>query len=463
MLHVRQLGVHVAFNADDMRRAIRAMGELGWTPATLTADDHFLSLADLEPGALGPDVRLDQRRYRRHDDDGVAEVFFSENDMYFCYASNDMWELQSELVDPRRGPRVARHIPPLVVGVITRKYEDVDVRLREFAESIQESLGRVMDGRRFRHLDFSWEPLGQAQNPVASLVERLQEEGAEPTFKEPDSTPDDIAASEVMADESARQLLIELSSAGGFAREQDILAKRGDKEESVRATLERLTKVGLLTNEYLLQCRSTSTPLTRLPDKSALEEDSVASLRCANCSRAYSEELCLLGVQVTERGKALLDGSHWMTVWISNQLNNIGIPAENIRWSLAETSEEIDVIAEVAGQLWIIELKARDFGPGDAYPFSYRRARYGPDEAFVVTTGRVTEDAKRVFEELSREWRGRGSEPQVIEGLENAEGEFRNALWRATLVQAMDVVQPVARLTGFQVGRVLGARYASGV
>lgn len=459
MLHVQELGVHVSVNPTDVRSAMRAMADFGWTPAVLTTEDYFLSLAGLAPETLGPNVRLDQRRYRPREEEATAEVFFSQDDIFFClYARSDMGQIHAEMSDPRR-IAAAPDLPPLLVGIVTPEHEEAASRLVKFADCVRQSLGKVMDGRRFRHLDFSWEAPSSAQSPVASLVQKLDQEGADPSFKEPDTTEEQVAASKVLAGEFARQLLIELSTAGGFAREQDILAKRGDKEESVKAMLEQLTGVNLLRSEYLLQCRATSTPLTRIPDESALQEPSVAQLRCANCSRAYSEELCLLGLQVSPLGKTLLNGSHWMTVWVTDSLVDIGIPSHNIRWSLTETSEEIDIIAEVAGQLWIIELKDRDFGPGDAYPFSYRRARYGPDEAIIVTTGRVTEDAKRVFEELSREWHGRGSEPLVIEGLENAEAAFKGAFQRATLWRAIEVVRPVARMTGFQLQRVVTAHY----
>src|SRR5438445_4739345 len=78
-------------------------------------------------------------------------------------------------------------------------------------------------------------------------------------------------------------------------------------------------------------------------------------------------------------------------------------------------------------RLWVLELKDREFGSGDAHPFNYRRARYGANEAVIITTEKVSSEAKRVFEELSRssdtgrqtgaQRSTRLSSPVLIEGL----------------------------------------------
>jgi len=78
-----------------------------------------------------------------------------------------------------------------------------------------------------------------------------------------------------------------------------------------------------------------------------------------------------------------------MTVWVTSRLLDLGVPQEVILWNMEEAGEEVDIIVDFVGRTWIFELKDREFGAGDAYPFNYRKVRYRADEAVVVTTDKV--------------------------------------------------------------------------
>jgi hypothetical protein len=65
-----------------------------------------------------------------------------------------------------------------------------------------------------------------------------------------------------------------------------------------------------------------------------------------------------------------------MTIWVTHKLSELGVPSEAVLWNLSESGDEIDIVVEFLGQLWIFELKDREFGSGDAHPFNYRRVRY---------------------------------------------------------------------------------------
>ncbi len=108
-------------------------------------------------------------------------------------------------------------------------------------------------------------------------------------------------------------------------------------------------------------------------------------------------------------------------------------------------------------------MKDREFGPGDAHPFNYRRVRYRADEALVITTDKVSTDAKRVLEDLSKESRrgGRsGAKPALVEGLDKVEVTLRNQLDRASMLRANRRLQTTSLAIGFDISSVLTSRYA---
>src|SRR5690606_23966609 len=137
------------------------------------------------------------------------------------------------------------------------------------------------------------------------------------------------------------------------------------------------------------------------------------------CNRKYSDELIQDTFSLTELGRKLMSGSHWMTLLLTKELVENGIPETSIIWSLSDEGEEVDCVVEFKGKIWIFELKDRDFGPGDAHPFVYRGMKYNADKVIIFTSGRVSEDARKVFEKVSygRISRANPAHPLYIEGL----------------------------------------------
>ncbi|RQX16378.1 hypothetical protein DDE19_15545 [Micromonospora ureilytica] len=146
-----------------------------------------------------------------------------------------------------------------------------------------------------------------------------------------------------------------------------------------------------------------------------------------------------------------------MTVWVTKRLVNLGIPLSSIVWNLEDSGEEVDIIIEFMSKLWIFELKDREFGPGDAHPFNYRRVRYGADQAFVITTDKVSADAKRVFGDLASDQSGRTrtKPPTMIEGLENVEKEIRKHLELAAYQRAVEALMMPSMMVGFALDTVI--------
>jgi hypothetical protein len=191
----------------------------------------------------------------------------------------------------------------------------------------------------------------------------------------------------------------------------------------------------------------------------------ISELKCGHCNKSFSEELLSEGYRVSDRGAELLKGSHWMTVWVTSHLLRLGIPPESIMWNLEDSGEEVDILADFSDSLWIMELKDREFGSGDAHPLNYRAVvRYRADVTFVVTTGNVSADAKRVFSELSKSASmGAGARPVYIEGLKNLEPKLREVQERISGQQAMRFLVLPSLLTGFNLGEAVSLWASTGV
>jgi len=142
----------------------------------------------------------------------------------------------------------------------------------------------------------------------------------------------------------------------------------------------------------------------------------------------------------TERGKRLIDGSLWMSIWITELLKENEVKKEGIKWRLEASGEDLDIMVEDFDSRIFLELKDREFGLGDAYPFIYRTTRYGGTFGVVVTMDKVSTDAKKFFGEESRR---RGSiRVRYLEDPENIQKGIAKIVEEIALLQVRRVIQP---------------------
>jgi DNA-binding transcriptional ArsR family regulator len=459
LLRVAQVRSPVKLDTAELHGVLRALAEGGWTPAVLESEQRFAELAGISAPASSR-VRVLQPR--------AGDVVFRGEDLFFLVEVNDE-ELRRQRYFTSGSPTVYEAMTMvgsgLHVGLVSADPEadtqTVENRLAEFTGAIEVAAMSSLDGRKARHLKFEWAPVGGGEDRLEVLCARLTEEGGG-RFSSPEADDAAVQGAATLADPAARELLRELSEVG-FARESDMLARRGSREEEFRASLGALKAAGLVTTEFMLQCRKSSTPLTRLASRDQLADPTVGSLKCAACNRRFAEELLSEGHLVADLGRSLLRGSHWMTVWVTQRFLELGVPAEAIVWNLEESGEEVDILVGFLGRLWILELKDREFGPGDAHPFSYRRARYRADEAIVISTDKVSPEAKRIFGELASQGRGRlqrqrpdgRGEPTYIEGLDQVGPVLQQAIDNASVAEALDALRIPSLATGFDLGALM--------
>lgn len=113
-----------------------------------------------------------------------------------------------------------------------------------------------------------------------------------------------------------------------------------------------------------------------------------------------------------------------MTVWVTSVLVHLGIPLADVSWGATGAEDEVDIIVSIYGQEVFFELKDREFGLGDGYPFSSRLQRYGATQGVIVTTDVVAAEVKRFLADQRT-----GAVPIVIvEGTDVIEPRLRTLL-----------------------------------
>ncbi|MET8230880.1 hypothetical protein ABZS77_09415 [Micromonospora sp. NPDC005298] len=457
MLNVRYVHAHHDVTQEKFRLYLEGMLEHDkWRPAALTAERSFAQMAGLPSEKP---LQFSSRRYRGTigmPARGAGDVFFRSGVIVSITNVREPKRPEDrysyEIMEYSPAARLATLRQSILIGIVSKEDVDAEEILNDFLEAFEEQVATHTKSET----PLKWEPIGLESPRLVKLLEKLTPEGAATRFSNPDLSDETVEGADVLSVQPNRELLRELSEAG-FGREADILSRRGEKREEVQAALADLAAAGLTHAEFLLACRATSAPLARFPTAEETQTGPIAAVRCGKCTRTYSQELLSEGYSVSKLGRSLAQGSHWMTVWVTKRLVNLGIPLTSIVWNLEESSEEVDIIIELMSKLWIFELKDREFGPGDAHPFNYRRVRYGADEAFVITTDKVSADAKRVFGDLAGDSSGRTrtKPPTMIEGLENVEKEIRKHLELASYQRAVQALVMPSMMVGFALDGVI--------
>jgi len=413
----------------EFRKAVAALREQGWVPAILQSELEFLRLAGVDQ-----DMPLrSAQKPRGGPHAGSGELFFRGEGLYYCVASG-------------------AGDPAFEIGLISKNAADIDKRVRSFASAVEMAVRRSVDGPKVRGKTFEWTKPKPDRSRLAALVDtETQDEGARfATLPHDRELATGVAAA---AEPLAREILADLVLAG-FSRTRDILAGRRSEAKEARSALDKLRRAGLITLEHLLECRKYGTPLTRLTDPGKLQTAEVAELVCPSCGARFSEENVCEGFSASELGRRLSRNAHWLTVLMMHELFELGVPGDFMVWNTSQPDEGVDVAVEFLGRFWTFELKEGKFGAGDVLGFNRRRERYRPQKAFAVSAERISPDAKRLFEELPSE-----QMPVCLSGLGKVTEALRREVHAASLGYACGRLQVIEDVTGYDVGRVVAARF----
>lgn len=336
----------------------------------------------IEPNSLPIDALISDPRFRHRpltEDSPIGDVFHLDDHLF--------------LLHPQRNRLVLWEV----------RHHSQTSMLDDSLIHLESAIKACLDGRRVRGMSFDWKEAKTLSRRRVIRSRRFHEMKLE--TKAPEYIEEQKEQAKLLVNGKLRDFVISLSQVGK-ARTRD--AEMISNSEITQPLLEKQ----LIRKEYLVTCKQDSRTLCSVPDKNHLDSDAASSMRCPTCGRFFKEELIQEIFALTDAARNLIKGSQWMTIWVTNLLCIAGIHKDKIKWNATAGDDELDIVSEIQGLNVFFELKDREFGLGDAYPFGFRLERYGGDIGVVVTMDKIATEAKKFFEEQS------GSRASRIECLE---------------------------------------------
>jgi hypothetical protein len=444
--------LYISPEITEFRRILERLAKEGWAGAIAESERAFLSVAG---GLRGiPDLRLsaapDQRfpRHPRNARRAIGDVYFRDAAIFYCA----LYLPRVVLTASGRELQAADFEPFIQIGCISSgANEPASQSFEALQELVTRAVSQCVDGRRLRHRTLEWAQPRVSSSRLSELTK--SDASSDLRFEQAQLAAEEVNGAEDLAIALAREVLQDLSQAG-FRLERDILGKRQRKAAEVHDAIAGLKKTGLIQPEYLVQCRRTNAPLTRIASVNELQT-ALGALSCPNCNSRFSDEITNEGWTLTELGKRLGRKSHWMTIWITKRLVEAGVPLDSILWGVTESSEELDIVAECFNELWIFELKDREFGGGDAHPFHYRRMLFEADRSFVITTSTISPDARRIFKDLSEQSSVAEDSVIYVEGLDRVAETFRKHVDTLSMDRGAEQLEELGAYSGLNLKSVL--------
>ena len=456
MIEIHSLVSDIKLETSDLIKVLKYLNDNEWTPALYNTQKHLISLFEIDENY---NLAFRARRIRMKDMNFYpGDLFYKGNDIYYLtILSSERYNMD------RIGTYYFYEDEPekeeLEIGLITSDNVHNQERLLSFADKVKEAIMASIDGRKTRNMKFDWIQ-NRVGTPNLDKIKMDTENKNNIKYSSADTNDVEIDASKIISDKNIRTLLLEINLAG-FVRQRDLIMRRQKSSNELPKLLNELQSQKLLNTEYLLECKKTSSPLTRLTSKEKLETSEIGELICPSCSSKFKNENISEGYSCSEISKKLLKQSFWMTVYVTQVLLELGINKDAILWNLSESGEEVDILVEIFGRLWIFELKDREFGSGDAYPLNYRKVRYRAEKSIIVTTEVVAKDAKKVFEELRKEAGIDRDLPVYIEGLENTKSKLINELSFASLSYANRKLFKLSEISGYDLISLVAKKYST--
>lgn len=268
---------------------------------------------------------------------------------------------------------------------------------------------------------------------------------------------EELTGAQALCDRATRTLAVAIKASGGLLVRD--LAKQLPQEErsGVEVAQSVLIQSGIIASETVVICAKTQGQTARVPSRQVLAELAERGLRCA-CGRSVSDERVEEALSITDLGRRLLDKSRWLTLIVLKELHAVGVSPQRIVAEQQAGGDELDVLADISGDLVFFELKDKEFSLGSAYSFGAKIGIIRPRYPVIVTTEVVANDAKDHFQRARLASRGElifeeevaeAQDIRYIEGLPNISRGIRllaSEIYMGDAIRVLRRVLPLAAI-----------------
>lgn len=289
---------------------------------------------------------------------------------------------------------------------------------------------------------------------ISNRFDELKKEGrsapSRPTEKEMQGTA-------VLRDKATRSLAISIKASGGLlVRDLSKQLPQGERKRT-NEVQKALQESGLIASEIVIICRKTQAQTGRVPSREILADISQQGVKCA-CGCPVAEEQIEEALTITDLGRGLLDNSRWLTLLVLAELESIGVPLERVLIEQQDGGDELDLIAEISGEMVFFELKDKEFSLGNAYSFGAKIGIVRPDYPVIISTEYVGGDAKDHFQRALRAQRRPSRNPfneeesqvSYIEGLDKLVSGIRSLageIYRKDVIRVIESMLSLASIS----------------
>ncbi len=434
MIEIVNCYARIDLGSDNFVKVIKGMNEAGYKSAVWQSKLTLLSSAGI--------TKLDKETlnwlgyYNINGRESFVyrgDIFIDNEDLIYIMDNGSGWTGEAKIE----------------MGIITTDVASGLKRLMKYTTTFSNVLKSKVDGRKVRHMNLKWYTSSN-NNKIDTKV------SFDKGFTYASLLTDEVKGAILLSDKPNRDLLLKIAEAGPL-KKNDI---KGEQRELYLDKIEELSNHGLVDKMYTVTCRKKSAPIAMIRSFDELTLPGKDILSCPHCGRSFKDELLQESYMLTTLGRKLTLSSHWMTILVTQALVENGISEKSIIWSLAEDGEEVDCVVQFMGKIWILELKDRNFEAGDAHPLGYRTVKYKADKTIIITAGKVSRAARKVFEDMSTT-KEKNRHPLYIEGLPSLKSSIETLVKNETLLHIRAKTKEISKAAGIELAPIFSKLFGN--
>jgi hypothetical protein len=438
-----------------------------------TADEiRFLLLEKLHERQWGPLIRSFRRNLYEQALSGAGDAVEMEQAISMstrledqaAYIRGDIFPLGDHVLSLVFGDN-ASLFTGIRAGIVyqahvTEPLRKLDAFCQSVSQCLIEAISEITGSQEEPEQDLrKWrQEQSVAQSGFKRFVNR-QDTDLMYTVVRKESSRERIRAAELLENSHARAFLRSAKQAYAEGYAAKLLSESTSKPSSF--SWDRLVETGLLRREVLITCRQTGHTLLSLPSPAALAVVTVSDASCTECGARVADEKIEEVVAPTPLSSALLDDAAWLVNRLHSILRQMGISESEIAIEPPEGSGEAYVMAVVCDQPFLFALRDGDLTPAFARRIVDMQMETDAPHLMVIATGTIHNEGRtHLHNYAGRIVRGgREFELTIVDGVEEAAAELRQALERISKKAIAEQLCELNASLGFSASRLVSARF----